>query len=131
VAAGSRALVVGSGRGLLAGGLARMGFDVVAVDPSATATAMAREAHERQGLAVVHQTAPAEDLDLPDESFDIAYLADTLEIPTDARSLIRATLARRRGQITDEEIPPIVGFTLTPHGRPVVTYLGYACKARA
>ena len=51
--------------------------------------------------------------------------------PTDARSLIRATLARRRGQITDEEIPPIVGFTLTPHGRPVVTYLGYACKARA
>lgn len=212
-AAGSRALVMGSGRGLLAGGLARMGFDVVAVDPSATATAMAREAHESQGLAVVHQTAPAEDLDLPDEAFDIAYLADTLEItpdpdrvieqaarvlkpggvliydtvnrtlpsrliylgafqalpmtrimppgryaaarlrtpaevvalldrhglrnqdicgfkPTDARSLIRATLARRRGQITDEEIPPIVGFVLAPHGRPVVTYLGYARKER-
>jgi len=213
VAAGSRALVVGSGRGLLAGGLARMGFDVVAVDPSATATAMAREAHERQGLAVVHQTAPAEDLDLPDESFDIAYLADTLEItpdpdrvieqaarvlkpdavliydtvnrtllsrliylgafqalpitrivppgryaaarlrtpaevvalldrhglrnqdicgfkPKDPRGLIKATLARRRGQITDEQIPPIVGFILAPHGRPVVTYLGYARKER-
>jgi len=212
-AAGSRALVVGSGRGLLAGGLARMEFDVVAVDPSATATAMAREAHEREGLAVVHKTAPAEDLGLQDEAFDIAYLADTLEItpdpdrviaqvagvlkpggaliydtvnrtlpsrliylgafqalpitrimppgryaaarlrtpaevvalldrhglrnqdicgfkPTDARSLIRATLARRRGQITDEEIPPIVGFVLAPHGRPVVTYLGYARKER-
>ena len=87
-AAGSRALVVGSGRGLLAGGLARMEFDVVAVDPSATATAMAREAHEREGLAVVHKTAPAEDLGLQDEAFDIAYLADTLEITPDPDRVI-------------------------------------------
>ena len=210
-AAGSRALVVGSGRGVLAGGLARLGFGVVAVDPSATATAMAREAHEREGLTVVHETAPAEEPGLEDAAFDIAYYADTLEItaepdrvieqaarvlkpggvliydtvnrtllsrlvylgafqalpftrimppgryaaarlrtpaemvalldrhglrsqdvcgfkPKDARSLIKATLARRRGQITDEEIPPIVGFILAPHGRPVVTYLGYARK---
>jgi 2-polyprenyl-6-hydroxyphenyl methylase/3-demethylubiquinone-9 3-methyltransferase len=213
-AAGSRALVVGSGRGLLAGGLARMGFDVLAVDPSAAATAMAREAHEREDLPIAHKTAPAEDLGLQGETFDLAYLADTLEItpeldrvleqarlalrpggvlvydtvnrtllsrliylgafqalpmtrimppgryaaarlrtpsemvalldrhglrsqdicgfkPADARSLIKATLARRRGRITDEEIPPIVGFVLDPHGRPVVTYLGYALKARA
>jgi 2-polyprenyl-3-methyl-5-hydroxy-6-metoxy-1,4-benzoquinol methylase len=34
-AAGSRAMVVGSGRGLLAGGLARLGFSVLTVDPSA------------------------------------------------------------------------------------------------
>jgi 2-polyprenyl-6-hydroxyphenyl methylase/3-demethylubiquinone-9 3-methyltransferase len=213
-AAGSRALVVGSGRGLLAGGLARLGFSVVAVDPSATATAMAREAHERENLAVQHKTAPAEDLGLAGEAFDVVYLADTLEItsdpdrvieeaarvlkpdgvliydtvnrtllsrliylgafqalpftrimprgryaaarlrtpaemvalldrhglrnedicdfkPKDPRSLIRAVLARRRGQITDEEIPPIVGFVLAPHGSPVVTYLGYARKVRA
>jgi 2-polyprenyl-6-hydroxyphenyl methylase / 3-demethylubiquinone-9 3-methyltransferase len=213
-AAGSRALVVGSGRGLLAGGLARLGFSVVAVDPSATATAMAREAHERENLAVAHKTAPAEDLNLAGEGFDVVYLADTLEItpdpdrvieqaaralkpggvliydtvnrtllsrliylgafqavpftrimppgryaaarlrppaelaalldrhglrnqdicgfkPTEPRSLISATLARRRGQITDEEIPPIVGFILAPHGSPVVTYLGYARKVQA
>jgi 2-polyprenyl-6-hydroxyphenyl methylase/3-demethylubiquinone-9 3-methyltransferase len=211
-AAGSRALVVGSGRGLLAGGLARLGFAVVAVDPSATATAMAQQAHEHEGLTVEHQTAPAEDPGLGDEAFDLAYYADTLEItahpdrvieqaarilkpggvliydtvnrtllsrliylgafqalpftrimprgryaaarlrtpaemvalldrhglhnqdicgfkPKDARSLIKAVLARRRGQITDEEIPPIVGFILAPHGRPVVTYLGYAAKS--
>jgi 2-polyprenyl-6-hydroxyphenyl methylase/3-demethylubiquinone-9 3-methyltransferase len=211
-AAGSRALVVGSGRGLLAGGLARLGFAVVAVDPSAAATAMARQAHELEGLTVEHHTA--EDLGLGDEAFDLAYYADTLEItahpdrvieqatrvlkpggvliydtvnrtllsrliylgafqavpftrimprgryaaarlrtpaemvalldrhglrnldicgfkPKDARSLIKATLARRRDQITDEEIPPIVGFVLTPHGRPVVTYLGYARRVRA
>lgn len=208
---GSRALVVGSGRGLLAGGMARLGFDVVAVDPSATATAMAREASERESLSVVHETASAEDLGLEDAEFDIAYYADTFEItpdldrvieqaarvlkpggvliydtvnrtllsrlvylgafqalpmtrimppgryaaarlrtpaelaevlerhglhnedicdfkPKDPRSLIRATLARRRGQITDEEIPPIVDFVLNPGGRPVVTYLGYARK---
>ncbi|MER7164413.1 hypothetical protein ABT380_38835, partial [Streptomyces lydicus] len=39
-----RALVVGSGRGLLAHGLARLGFTVTAVDPSGPATALAREA---------------------------------------------------------------------------------------
>jgi 2-polyprenyl-6-hydroxyphenyl methylase / 3-demethylubiquinone-9 3-methyltransferase len=209
--AGSRALVVGSGRGLLASGLARLGLSVVAVDPSATATAMAREAHEREDLAVVYETAPAEELGLADKAFDLAYYADTLEItadpdrvieqaarvlrpggvliydtvnrtllsrliylgvfqalpgtrimppgryaaarlrapselaalldhhglrnqeicgfkPKDARSLVKAVLARRRGQITDEQIPPIVSFILAPHSRPVVTYLGYACK---
>jgi 2-polyprenyl-6-hydroxyphenyl methylase/3-demethylubiquinone-9 3-methyltransferase len=214
VATRSRALVVGSGRGLLADGLARLGLDVVAVDPSATATAMARAANEDENLTVVHKTAPAEDLDLEDQAFDIVYLADTLEItpdpdrvieqaarvlkpggvliydtvnrtlvsrliylgafqalpftrimppgryaaarlrtpaelvalldrhglsnqdicefkPKDPRSLVRATLARRRGRITDEEIPPIVGFVLAPHGRPVVTYLGYARKVQA
>jgi 2-polyprenyl-6-hydroxyphenyl methylase / 3-demethylubiquinone-9 3-methyltransferase len=51
--------------------------------------------------------------------------------PRDPRSLIKATLARRRGRITDEQIPPIVGFILAPHSRPVVTYFGYATKARA
>jgi 2-polyprenyl-6-hydroxyphenyl methylase/3-demethylubiquinone-9 3-methyltransferase len=213
-AAGSRALVAGSGRGLLAGGLARMGFEVVAIDPSATATAMAREAHGREGLAVEYKTTPAENLGLAGEAFDIAYLADTLEItadpgrvigqaaqalkpggvlvydtvnrtllsrlvylgafqalpmtrimppgryaaarlrtpaemaalldrhglrsqdicgfkPANARSLVTATLARRRGRITDEQIPPIVGFVLAPHSRPVVTYLGYARKTGA
>jgi 2-polyprenyl-6-hydroxyphenyl methylase / 3-demethylubiquinone-9 3-methyltransferase len=51
--------------------------------------------------------------------------------PADARSLVTATLARRRGRVTDEEIPPIVGFVLAPHSRPVVTCLGYARKAAA
>lgn len=211
-AAGCRALVVGSGRGTLAGGLARLGLGVVAVDPSAAATAMARQAHERQHLRVAHETAPAEDLGPARDPFDIVYLADTLEVtaapdrvidqaarvlkpdgvliydtvnrtllsrliylgafqalpftrimpagryaaarlrppaelvalldrhglhnqdicafkPKSPRSLITATLARRRGQITDEEIPPIVSFVLDPGGSPVVTYFGYARKA--
>jgi 2-polyprenyl-6-hydroxyphenyl methylase/3-demethylubiquinone-9 3-methyltransferase len=51
--------------------------------------------------------------------------------PKNPRSLVAATLARRRGQITDEEIPPIVDFVLAPGGRPPVTYLGYARKPPA
>jgi 2-polyprenyl-6-hydroxyphenyl methylase/3-demethylubiquinone-9 3-methyltransferase len=213
-AAHSRALVVGSGRGLLAQGLARLGWDTVAVDPSAAATAMAREANERERLPIAYKTAPAEDLGLEGEAYRIAYYADTFEItpdldrvveqavrvlepggvlvydtvnrtllsrliylgafqalpmtrimpagryaaarlrtpaeltdvldrhglrnedicgfkPKDPRSLVKATLARRRGQITDEEIPPIVDFVLTPTGRPLVTYLGYARRLPA
>ncbi|HYZ51947.1 MAG TPA: methyltransferase domain-containing protein [Streptosporangiaceae bacterium] len=60
-ATGRRALVVGGGRGILPRGLARLGFDVVAVDPSKVATEMAREMAEREGLQIVHETAPAEE----------------------------------------------------------------------
>ena len=210
-ASGSRALMVGGGRGLLASGLARLGFDVVAVDPSATATAIARESNKTERLDIAYQSADAESLSLDDATFDVAYYADTFEItphidrvveeaarvlkpggvliydtvnrtllsrliylgafqslpmtrimppgryaaarlrtpaeltaalsrhglrnedicgfkPKDPRSLVKATLARRRGQITDEEIPPIVDFVLVPRGRPMVTYLGYARK---
>jgi 2-polyprenyl-6-hydroxyphenyl methylase/3-demethylubiquinone-9 3-methyltransferase len=205
-AAGSRALVVGSGRGLVAGGLRELGFEVLAVDPSEAATAMARRAYgEVPGLSF--QTVAAEDVDLT--GFDLAYYADTFEItpqldrvlarasralrpggvlvydtvtrtaisrliylglfqalpmtrimppgryaaarlrkpaelaealgrhglhnvdicefkPADPRQLLTAVLARRRGKITDAQIPGIVGFDLAPD-RPVhVTYLGFA-----
>ncbi|MFD7256384.1 class I SAM-dependent methyltransferase [Streptomyces sp. NPDC059874] len=206
-AAGGRALVVGSGRGLLARGLARLGFEVVAADPSPAATALAQEADD--GLGVAYLTSPAEELDLPDGSFDLVYCADTLEIterpdavlaeaarvlrpggafvydtvnrtpvsrliylgafqtfpgtrimprgryaahrlrrpaelaraldrvglstrdvsgfkPRDVRSLVSATRGRRRGTLTDEQLPELVDMVLTPEGSPVVTYLGYA-----
>jgi 2-polyprenyl-6-hydroxyphenyl methylase / 3-demethylubiquinone-9 3-methyltransferase len=79
-AAGSRALVVGSGRGDLARALARLGFDVTALDPSPAATGMAREETDRQGLRVTHETGAAEALRFADDAFDVAYYADTLEI---------------------------------------------------
>jgi 2-polyprenyl-6-hydroxyphenyl methylase / 3-demethylubiquinone-9 3-methyltransferase len=208
---GSRALVVGGGRGTLPRGLARLGLEVVAIDPSQTATEMAREAAERAGLDIAHRTAPAEDPGVPESTFDIAYYADTFEITSDlaqvvesaARalkpggvlfydtvnrtllsrliylgafqgipmtrivprgryaavrlrkpaevaevldrsglrnedisgfkpkkvpSLIKAVLARRRGDITDDEVASMVDFVLDPDGRPVVTYLGLARK---
>ncbi|MBV6703061.1 class I SAM-dependent methyltransferase [Kitasatospora aureofaciens] len=48
--------------------------------------------------------------------------------PRDPRTLIQAILARRAGRITDDEIPPLVDFVLSPAARPVVTYLGHARK---
>lgn len=48
--------------------------------------------------------------------------------PKDPRRLLTAARARRRGEITDEEITSMVDFVLTPDGRPLVTYLGYARK---
>ncbi|WP_221358946.1 class I SAM-dependent methyltransferase [Streptomyces beigongshangae] len=206
-AVGSRALVVGSGRGLLARGLARFGFEVVAADPSPAATALALDADD--GLGITYLTAPAEELGLPDGSFDLVYCADTLEIteqpdvvlaqaarvlrpggvfvydtvnrtpvsrlvylgafqafpgtrimprgryaahrlrrpaeletaldraglsakdvsafrPRDVRSLVRATRGRRRGTLTDDQLPELVDMVLEPEGTPVVTYLGYA-----
>lgn len=80
---GRRALVVGGGRGILPRGLARLGFDVVAVDPSATATGMAREEAEKEGLTIVHETAPAEEPGVGEGAFDAAYYADTFEITSE------------------------------------------------
>ncbi|MFJ8014910.1 class I SAM-dependent methyltransferase [Streptomyces sp. NPDC096339] len=208
-AAGSRALVIGSGRGLPARGIARLGFEVVAADPSPAATALARDADD--GLFVTYVTSSAEELELPDGSFDLVYCADTLEIterpdavlaeaarvlrpggafvydtvnrtpvarliylgafqsfpgtrimprgryaagrlrrpaelaraferaglsakdvssfkPRDVRSLVRATRGRRRGSLTDEQLPELVDMVLVPDGSPVVTYLGYAVR---
>lgn len=206
-AADSRALVVGSGRGLLARGLTQLGFEVVAADPSPAATALALDADD--GLGATYLTTPAEELDLPDDSFDLVYCADTLEIterpdavlaqaarvlrpggafvydtvnrtpvsrlvylgvfqafpstrimprgryaahrlrrpvelaesldraglsaqdvsafkPRNVRSLVRATRGRRRGTLTDDQLPSLVDMVLEPEGSPVVTYLGYA-----
>jgi 2-polyprenyl-6-hydroxyphenyl methylase/3-demethylubiquinone-9 3-methyltransferase len=209
---GSRALVVGGGRGVLPRGLARFGFDVVAVDPSERATALAEELASREGLDIEHRTAPGEQLGVPDAGFDIAYYADTLEItddldvvleeaaralkpdgllvydtvnrtpvsrlvylgafqgfpgtrimppgrysanrlrrpgelvealrrhglhnedicdfrPRNVARLVTAILARRRGSITDDDIPAIVDIVLAPDDPPVVTYLGHARRA--
>ncbi|MFK4066505.1 class I SAM-dependent methyltransferase [Streptomyces sp. NPDC029674] len=208
-AVGGRALVVGSGRGLPARGLARLGFEVTAVDPSPAATALAREADD--GHRITYRTAPAEELGVPDGSFDLVYCADTLEIterpdavlaeaarvlspggafvydtvnrtlvsrllylgafqafpgtrimprgryaahrlrrpaelaealdrvglspkdtsafkPRDVRRLVRATRGRRRGTLTDEQLPKLVDMVLEPQGSPLVTYLGYAVR---
>ncbi|WP_369214182.1 class I SAM-dependent methyltransferase [Streptomyces flavofungini] len=75
---GSRALVIGGGRGLLPRGLARLGFEVVAADPSPAATALAPR--EDDGPGITYVTTHAEQLGLPEASFDLVYCADTLEI---------------------------------------------------
>lgn len=48
--------------------------------------------------------------------------------PSDVRSLIRATRGRRRGTLTDNQLPELVDMVLEPESSPVVTYLGYAVR---
>jgi 2-polyprenyl-6-hydroxyphenyl methylase / 3-demethylubiquinone-9 3-methyltransferase len=48
--------------------------------------------------------------------------------PQSRRTLVSAVLARRRGQITDADVPSALRFELAPGHRPVVTYLGFARK---
>ncbi|MGW6530274.1 class I SAM-dependent methyltransferase [Streptomyces venezuelae] len=205
--AGRRALVIGSGRGLLARGLAGLGFDVVALDSAARATDLARQAAGDESVEYV--TAPAEDPGLSGRRFDVVFCTDTFEItgdldavvaraselllpdgvlfydtvnrtpvsrliylgafqslpltrimpgdrytndrfrtpqeiaaalaahglrnedicsfkPKSVVGLVRATIARRGGKITDEAIPRMTDFVLEPEGKPVVTYLGHA-----
>jgi 2-polyprenyl-6-hydroxyphenyl methylase/3-demethylubiquinone-9 3-methyltransferase len=87
--AGCRALVVGSGRGDLARGLAQLGMEVTAVDPSTAATEMARQESTRAGVTIVHQTAEPESLSDPDGRYDIAYYADTFEITARLDEVVR------------------------------------------
>ena len=86
-AAGTPALVVGSVRGDLARGLADLGMDVTALDPSPVATDLARQ---RNGTASVeYGTAAPESLDdLPAEGFGLAYYADTFEITADLDTVL-------------------------------------------
>ncbi|MET8622545.1 class I SAM-dependent methyltransferase [Kitasatospora sp. NPDC004669] len=208
---GRPALVVGGGRGLIATGLAGLGYRVTAVDPSPVATATARASHGRDGLPVTDLVADAEELPFGVSEFDLVYCADTFEVtgdlngvlgqvarvlapggalvydtvsrtalsrlvylgafqavpmtrimppgryaaarlrtpaeiadglarhglcnrdirefkPRNPLNLVRAVRARRSGQISDEEIPPLVDFVLSPAVRPLVTYLGRAVK---
>jgi len=115
---GSRALVVGAGRGVLPRGLARLGFEVLAVDPSARATEIAAELAHRENLNISHRTAPAEDLGVPSGEFDLAYYADTLEITEDLdRVLEQAQSALKPGG-------PLVYDTVNRTALARLVYLG-------
>jgi len=50
-------------------------------------------------------------------------------MPKDPRNLVKATIARRQGKITDDQLPQLVDMVLEQDSTPVVTYLGYARKA--
>lgn len=80
--AGLRALVVGSGHGLLTRELARLGFVVTGVDPDTSAVESARKAAD-EGLTVHYEVGDPTALSQPDGSFDLAYYADTLEVTDD------------------------------------------------
>jgi ubiquinone/menaquinone biosynthesis C-methylase UbiE len=70
---GLRVLEIGCGLGTDGGQFAKAGADYTGVDLTEAAVELARKRFELFGLAGTFRTADAENLDFPDESFDLVY----------------------------------------------------------
>ncbi|AUI50132.1 bifunctional 2-polyprenyl-6-hydroxyphenol methylase/3-demethylubiquinol 3-O-methyltransferase UbiG [Arthrobacter crystallopoietes] len=79
IGAGLKALDVGCGAGLLGEEFARLGFDVMGMDPSAVAIEAARTHAEKSGLRIRYQVGAGEQLPVEDRTFDVVYCCDVLE----------------------------------------------------
>ena len=77
--AGLRALDIGCGGGFLAEEFARLGCDVVGVDPSSVSIETARRHAAANGLEIDYRVGSGEQLPAEDSSFDVVYCCDVLE----------------------------------------------------
>ena len=81
-----RAIDIGCGCGFLAEEFARLGYQVVGVDPSAVSIETARHHAAGSGLDVDYRVGFGERLPVADGEFDLAYCCDVLELcPTSTR----------------------------------------------
>jgi 2-polyprenyl-6-hydroxyphenyl methylase/3-demethylubiquinone-9 3-methyltransferase len=87
--AGATALDVGCGGGLLAEDVARLGFRVTGVDPSAPSLATAREHARAAGLEIDYVEGRGEALPVEDATFDLVYCCDVLEHVDDVPAVLR------------------------------------------
>jgi 2-polyprenyl-6-hydroxyphenyl methylase/3-demethylubiquinone-9 3-methyltransferase len=76
---GLRVLDIGCGGGLLSEPMARLGADVVAIDPSEKNIATARVHAEETGLAIDYRAATAEELERGGERFDVILNMEVIE----------------------------------------------------
>jgi len=76
---GKRALDIGCGGGFLAEEFAKLGFEVVGVDPSTVSVETARRHAAAGGLRIDYRVGAGEDLPVEDAGFDLVYCCDVLE----------------------------------------------------
>jgi 2-polyprenyl-6-hydroxyphenyl methylase / 3-demethylubiquinone-9 3-methyltransferase len=88
---GLRALDIGCGGGFLAEEFARLGCEVVGVDPSAVSIETARRHAAATGLEVDYRVGSGERLPVADGEFDLAYCCDVLEHVADLDVVISET----------------------------------------
>ena len=89
--AGKMLADVGCGGGLFAEELARLGANVIGVDPSAPSLETARAHAKAAGLMIEYRLGRGEQLPLPDASVDIACCVDVLEHVSDVSAVLRET----------------------------------------
>src|SRR3954471_6500181 len=86
---GATALDVGCGGGLLAEEVARLGFRVTGVDPSAPSLETAREHARAAELDIEYREGVGEALPVADAAFDLVYCCDVLEHVDDVPAVLR------------------------------------------
>ncbi|TCT05891.1 3-demethylubiquinone-9 3-methyltransferase [Tepidamorphus gemmatus] len=96
---GLRLLDIGCGGGLLCEPLARLGAEVVGVDPSERNIATARIHAEAQGLAIDYRATTAESLAAAGERFDAVLAMEVVEHVADVEAFLKAcgTMVRPGG----------------------------------
>jgi 2-polyprenyl-6-hydroxyphenyl methylase/3-demethylubiquinone-9 3-methyltransferase len=90
VLAGLGVLDIGCGGGLLAEPIARLGGDIVGIDPSATNIEVARLHAERSGLKIDYRAVTAEALTATAARFDIVLAMEVVEHVSDIDAFIAA-----------------------------------------
>lgn len=82
---------IGCGGGLFAEELARLGANVIGVDPSAPSLETARAHAKAAGRTIEYRLGSGEKVPLPDSSVDIACCVDVLEHVSDVSAVLRET----------------------------------------
>jgi len=91
--AGLSLLDVGCGGGLAAEPLARMGADVLGLDPAAESIAVARAHAEATGARLVYRVGLVEDLVAEGARFDVVTALEVVEHVADLRAFVAAAAA--------------------------------------
>lgn len=86
--AGKHVLEVGCGGGFLCEEIARMGFDVTGVDPSANSIEAAKNHAKSSGLNIRYELGSGESLPYDDNKFDIVFCCDVLEHVSSVQKVI-------------------------------------------
>jgi 2-polyprenyl-6-hydroxyphenyl methylase/3-demethylubiquinone-9 3-methyltransferase len=86
--AGLRLLDIGCGGGLIAEPMARLGFEVTAIDATEKNIHVAHAHAEDQGLAIDYRHAAAEDLVAAGEQFDAVLTLEVIEHVSDPASFL-------------------------------------------
>jgi 2-polyprenyl-6-hydroxyphenyl methylase/3-demethylubiquinone-9 3-methyltransferase len=91
--AGLRLLDIGCGGGILSEPMARLGAEVVGLDPSEANIAIARLHAKKSGLAIDYRATTAESLVESGERFNVVLAMEVVEHVTDVSAFITAAAA--------------------------------------